>query len=476
MNLAFLSEPELEFGESGRHIDIRFGLSRYGPLDLGNENRPQQIRIGIVGTPENVEKVAAWLNRCRSEIPAKKSKQPNLFPGFPGFNEQATFRSTLVLNEGLCRHIPGAAFDQIASSGHNAAISEAVELFLKEFEALTEKRSVDVLVCAVPSQLVALREPEDEAPKEAKGPRFDFHHMLKARAMRTKVPVQLVLPATYDHGSLRRQKIRSTRLRTLQDEATCAWNFHTALYYKANGNPWRLVPDAQQLATCFVGISFYKSLNQAMVMTSMAQVFNERGDGIIVRGDPVLLTKADLVPHLDEAGSAKLLAHALKRYHDEHLHLPARVVLHKTSQFDAPELRGFLAAAKEHKISKVDAVSVTDQSPLRLFRLGAYPPLRGSMLDLDSANHLLYLRGSVDFFQTYPGPYIPRPFAFRCDQTEQTPRFLAREILALSKMNWNDTQFDGGQPITIAAARKVSGILKYVGPDDPIAHRYSHYM
>jgi hypothetical protein len=65
---------------------------------------------------------------------------------------------------------------------------------------------------------------------------------------------------------------------------------------------------------------------------------------------------------------------------------------------------------------------------------------------------------------------------FRCDHVEETPKFLAREILALSKMNWNDTQFDGGSPITIAAARKVSGILKYVGPEDPLAHRYSHYM
>jgi len=476
MNLAFLPEPELEFGESGRHIDIRFGLSRYGPLDLGNENRPQQIKVGIVGTSENVEKVSAWLEHCRSEIPAKKSKQPNLFPGFPGFNDQATFRSSLVLNEGLCRQISPAVFDQIVSADHDSAITEAVEVFLNEFEALKEKRSVDVLVCAVPPQLVALKEPEDDDHRRGKLPRLDFHHMLKARAMRTKIPVQLVLPETYDHASRRRQKIRSTRLRTRQDEATCAWNFHTALYYKANGNPWRLVHDPQQLATCFVGISFYKSLDQATLMTSMAQVFNERGDGIIVRGDPVRLTKDDRVPHLDEAGAAKLLAHALKQYHDEHLHLPARVVLHKTSQFNGPELSGFLAAAKENKVSKVDAVSVTDQSPLRLFRLGAYPPLRGSMLHLDNRQHLVYLRGSVDFFQTYPGPYVPRPFAFNCDNTEQTPKFLAKEILALSKMNWNDTQFDGGSPITVAAARKVSGILKYVGGDDEIAHRYSHYM
>ena len=76
MNLAFLPEPELEFGESGRHIDIRFGLSRYGPLDLGNENRPQQIRVGIVGMPENVEKVTAWLDRCRSEMPALREIAP----------------------------------------------------------------------------------------------------------------------------------------------------------------------------------------------------------------------------------------------------------------------------------------------------------------------------------------------------------------------------------------------------------------
>lgn len=476
MKLAFLPEPELEFGETGRHIDIRFGLSRYGPLDLSNENRPKQIRVGIVGTPENLEKVTAWLERCRAEIPAKKSKQPNLFPAFPGFSEQTTFRSTLVLNEGLCRQIQGAAFDQIVTADHNTAVTEAVELFLKEFEALIEKRNVDVLLCAVPPQLMALREPEEDGPQRARVSRFDFHHMLKARAMRTRIPVQLVVPETYDHSSRRRQKIRSTRLRTRQDEATCAWNLHTALYYKANGTPWRLVPDPHQLAACFVGISFYKSLDQATVMTSMAQVFNERGDGIIVRGDPVRLKKEDRVPHLDEAGAAKLLAHALKQYHDEHLHLPARVVLHKTSQFNEPELKGFLQAAKENNISQVDAVSVTDQSPLRLFRQGAYPPLRGSILNLDERNHLIYLRGSVDFFQTYPGQYIPRPFAFHCDSTQQTPTFLAREILALSKMNWNDTQFDGGSPITVAAARKVSGILKYAGSDDAIAHRYSHYM
>lgn len=475
MNLSFLPEPDLEFGEGGHHIDIRFGLTRYGPLDLSSANRPQQIRVGIVGTPQNVEQVREWLDRCRKELPAKKSRQPNLFPPFGGFNDQATFRSSLVMNDGLCRTISARAFDDIVTAAHNAAITETVDLFVTEFDALAESRSVDVIVCAVPPQIVALRDPEDAVSPSAN--RYDFHHMVKARAMRTKIPIQLVLPDTYDPSARRRQKIKTTRTRTKQDEATTAWNFHTALYYKANGCPWRIVGDSQQLVTCFVGVSFYRSLDAETLHTSMAQVFNERGDGIIVRGDdPVRLSKTDMLPHLDEQAASKLLTHALDRYHAEHKHMPARVVVHKTSAFDDAEMTGFRAAARSKSVSHLDALSIGEGSPIRLFRLGAYPPLRGTLMTLDSANHLLYLRGSVDFFQTYPGQYIPRPIIFRSDYIEQTPTFLAKEILALSKMNWNDTQFDGGSPITIGAARKVSGILKYVGKNDPLAHRYSHYM
>ena len=57
---------------------------------------------------------------------------------------------------------------------------------------------------------------------------------------------------------------------------------------------------------------------------------------------------------------------------------------------------------------------------------------------------MLYTKGSVDFFSAYPGLYVPKPLGFRCDRVAETPAFLAKEILALTKMNWNNTQFDGG--------------------------------
>jgi hypothetical protein len=39
---------------------------------------------------------------------------------------------------------------------------------------------------------------------------------------------------------------------------------------------------------------------------------------------------------------------------------------------------------------------------------------------------------------------------------------IAREMLSLSKLNWNNTQFDGGEPITLRAARRVGDILKCI--------------
>ena len=65
------------------------------------------------------------------------------------------------------------------------------------------------------------------------------------------------------------------------------------------------------------------------------------------------------------------------------------------------------------------------------------------------------------------------------DSVEQSRETLCREILALTKMNWNNTQFDMREPITLRAARGVGDILKYIPPEAPesrIAARYSFYM
>jgi len=491
MKISFLEEPELEFG-AGRHVDIRFGIMNYGPLDFDSRVAPHDVNLGIIGSPESIEGVRLWLERCRKELPAKHSKedpekpsnQPNLFPRFPGYSAETGFRSSLVIDERLCRDFQKRAITDITNlPDRMERIERSVDLFVEEVRYLAQNTAAKVVVCAVPLPLLAAMEPaeivededNDELPADVAGTQIDFHDMLKARAMQLyRKPVQIILPWTYDE-SKRRLRRRSGRRRELQDEATRAWNIHTALYYKADGIPWRLPRESTDLTVCYVGVSFYRKLDKTALLTSVAQVFNERGEGVVVRGGGASISKDDRQVHLSEAGAYQLLQDALSRYREVHKTSPARLVIHKSSRFDDGEQRGFGAALQEERIGTSDFLWISD-SATRLFRAGVYPPLRSTLVTLDEAEMLLYTRGSVDFFETYPGKYVPVPLRLRCENTEQTQGFLAREVLALTKMNWNNTQFDGAEPVTLRASRQCSGVLRYCSQGLPIEPRYSFYM
>lgn len=486
MKLYRFDEPLLQFGTS-QHIDIRFGILNYSPLDFDSQHAPKQIRVGIVGSAASLEGLRDWLERCRSEVHAKESRQPNLFPKFPGFNADSAFCSELVFDSTLERQIPS---DQISSILSVSVPSErkvvAARVLVEHVRSLLEKKPPDVIVLALPQELLDSLEPPEESPdldnEASDAPvvaddHIDFHDLLKARCMTLPraCPIQIVLPATYDPSKRRRGRSLRRAARPLQDEATRAWNFHTALYYKAGGTPWKLVHDASKLQTCFVGVGFFYTLDREKICTSVAQVFNERGSGVIVRGEAAMYDKEDRTIHLDADGAYHLLVRALEQYKQEHHTVPARVVLHKTSSHSPAEMDGFQKAIGQYQIHSLELLHVS-KSFTRLFRNGVYPPLRGTFLTLNDRTHILYTRGSVEFYATYPGMYMPRTLRIACERVEQTPRYLAEEILALTKMNWNDTQFDGGLPITIRAAHEVGDLLKYTGPSENTPPHYSFYM
>jgi hypothetical protein len=163
------------------------------------------------------------------------------------------------------------------------------------------------------------------------------------------------------------------------------------------------------------------------------------------------------------------------RYRKEHGHLPARLVIHKSSLFTPEELAGFRAGIEHLGISSSDLLSLR-RANAKLFRLGSYPPQRGTLWSLERERHILYTRGSVPFYETYPGLYVPRPIEFRVHDPEEAPTRLAAELLALTKMNWNNTQFDQRDPITLRAASEVSDILRYISDDGYVEPSYAAYM
>lgn len=482
MKADFLHEPELEFGNGCRHIDVRFGLTHFGPLDAGGTG-PHAIRVGVVGDDATIELFQNWLDRCRQGIEEKQSTLPTLFPPFKGFGEAGAF-CDFVSGSHLSRAISPADLDRLTQlEPTSLMIERTVDRYVEEAKDLATK-SADVIVCILSPQLLKRI---DIQSGERKGPRsrrkrltqnapdkVEFHDLLKARGMSIGRPLQVSRPGTLG-GDVQRYRLDGTANLEMQDEASRAWNFFCALYYKAGGAPWRLVRDPSELTTCYVGVSFFEARDGSSLQTSVAQVFNERGEGVDVRGGPATLSKEDRTPHLEQEDAAKLLHRALTIYRREHRTMPARLVCHKSSYFTDAEIAGFRDAAQQERIDALDLVSMR-KSLTRVYRQGSYPPLRGTYLELDKDESLLYTNGSVDFYRSYPGLYVPRPLSLTWDAIQQAPLKLLREVLALTKMNWNTTVFANVEPITICAARVVGDIMRHVRTDDPVQEGYSYYM
>ena len=476
MNIRYIDEPSLQFGND-QHICPKKGIYSFSPYDL-NKPRPHSITLGFVGKSESIEKIEQWLEKSRSHISGKEGKSlENLFLNFPGFNEKVGFKSQIVYDNSHQRAIKNSDFKDILQMTSNLAerIELVVELYISQIKYLATNKSPQVILCILDKKIMSAITDEkavdvekievDDKEKDEDTIELEqnFRRLLKAKAMQYRVPIQLC-----------RDGIASPN-RSMQDSATIAWNFFTALYYKASGTPWALVRKDFSETTCYAGVSFFRSRDRKSLQTSIAQIFNEQGNGVILRGEEIKVDKNDRVPHLSEEQAYNLLKQSLAEYYESVRINPKRLVLHKTSNFSPDEIYGFKQAAKERGIYGIDLVAI-QPSPIRLFRTKEYPPLRGTHLELEEDRHLLYTRGSVPYYETYTGMYIPSPIEVRLFEYDESPNLICEEILGLTKMNWNNTQFDRKFPITIECARNVGDILKYLGPDDHMELKYSFYM
>ncbi len=81
------------------------------------------------------------------------------------------------------------------------------------------------------------------------------------------------------------------------------------------------------------------------------------------------------------------------------------------------------------------------------------------------------MRGSVWYYQSDTGLHIPQPIELRIARSEESPSFIAREILGLTSMTWNNAQSDGRYCVTLGYASKV-GEIEILGRRRLAADRY----
>lgn len=498
-----IEEPKLVFARDGRHEDPKTGIALYGPRELDRMAR-SSVRLGIIGTAETIQMVLNWIESAKGRIRAGRSKRgkpydPVLAPDFPGFDVDSPYECSVDCPSSL-QEVLSSRDIEAAANLHNFRnrVAAVVELVANRLAILKDREpEPEVVVCAMPEivdhacgpqgrvgqvkvraltplqkatrrlerrsaragQLLLPYNISDDTVEEK---HWDFHNALKVHAMKYELPTQLIWESTL------------ARTRDTQDPATVAWNFFTALYYKAGNIPWEL--DFRASGTCFVGVSFYRESPEpgAATRTSLAQVFSEYGEGLVIKGDRVHWDQErDRKPHLSREGARGLLEQALGLYR-QHNGEPKRVVVHKTSRYWPEELDGFMAGLGD--IQSYDLLTL-ERRGIRFLRLGSEPPLRGTMIQLARRNYLLYTRGYVPYLRAYPGMRVPNPLEIVEHHGDSTGEKVCSEILALTKLNWNSCRFAGGDPITTAFSRQVGTILTEL-PEVGISPltKYKFYM
>jgi hypothetical protein len=474
-------EPVLEFGDGGQHCDPRHGLREFGPLQPRSGD---VIRVGVIGTEETVAGFTEFLAETARGIDSENKQLINLNPDFPGLGNQNPFRCNFEVPNDATIALSHRQVNEIKKIGrHDEAVRHAVTLISTQLSSLMESSAKpDVIVLALPvpliEKLVNAKSEEASESSEEEDDRSDalnFRDLLKAKNLHLDVPTQIVWPDTWNDAAKIPRKVKRESNRQTQAKATRAWNLLNALFYKAGKVPWRLLPDQAEYRTSFLGIGFYRDLDGQQLWTSTAQMFDEQGRGLILRGARAQTETKGRHPYLTAADADDLVTQSIAAYKAHHKHVPARVVVLKTSRFRPEEAEGIDAALERLGIDLCDLLWVQESSPIAVFRDGNYPVLRGTFVDLKGKG-LLYTRGSVPYYGTYPGLRVPRPLLLVPHENSDSalPK-LAEEVLALTKVNWNTTQFDQKLPAPIKAAREVGRILKHIEYGVPTSPDFRKY-
>lgn len=459
----WLPEPQLLFAGGATHCDPKVGIPLYGPRSLGTARHKQEIHVGFIGPAAAVDHARRFYAACAEGV-----EGDDRHPHFPGCKADRGYRCEIRTDERSVELITRQEVsDVLAVRNRGVRFGAFLDLLTAKLEILTQKdHPLDhVVVVLSPDLLAKCRTAEQFVPGVGRVHR-DLRRAFKAAAMRFGVPTQLLKESTTGFLPSARKPDYPSRV---------AWNLFTGLYFKADGLPWG--PHGLPPSTCHIGISFYRPRGESRaVRTSVAQAFDENGDGLVLRGHRFRWDddRDGRSPHLTADLAHELVKMVLERYERERGQLPQRVVVHKTSRFEPAERDGFEAALR--RVRKFDLVSLSPTSETRLIRAGQNPPLRGTVFNVGDVS-FLYSTGFVPWLGRYPHGHVPSPLRLADHVGGDTPRVeLLREVLALTKMNWNSSLMESLLPITIRFARLVGDILREVPDQETPRPNYKFYV
>lgn len=455
-----LREPVLSFDpydSKKRDSHPLRGLATHGPFSqsiLGV--MPLTIRLAAIvpaGTAPRLTALVTELSRPHDPVERRQ-----YLPHFAGF--EAVFRQKLSLPTANVVELPKET-EAAARSGPRPqrAVAEAISTAMGQLKHT--RADWDVVLIFLPSSW-------HEAFEGGYSEDFDLHDFIKAKTAAQAIPTQILNDDAF----------------TYKCRASVAWRLGVALYVKAGGVPWKMEPVQED--TVFIGLSYAlrKDGGALRFVTCCSQIFDAEGTGLEFLAYETDASKISVFgqnPFLSREQMRSVMARSLSLYLDRHPgRMPRRIVVHKNTEFKRQEIDGAFDALA--RIEEVELIQVQD-TRWRGVRLLAprgsgpgvpdrWPLNRGTLLTIGEQEVLLWTQGNSASVtggdNWYPvGKSIPRPLLIRRFAGRGDAQLLGREILALSKMNWNNDNLNDTLPSTLAFARKLAEIVKRMPALDP---------
>lgn len=502
--LVFLDEPPLVFRHGQTMLDPRDGLSLFGPLD---EGKPYGIRWGLIGPPASLERFVRWVKRLQAPISGAGGDIAR--PPFPGF--EAAFNIPWASSPAITIAVEEAELKRTAFlDDAYQRVYTTVDLFSNAIINALKREEVrpDIWCVVIPEYVYKNCRPQSRiasgegvsgglalSPSYAKGldtspslfeeenlaatPYWydlNFHHQLKERLLRHDAPTQIVRETTIAHRDFLNKSGEPVRKHDNLQSAI-AWHISTAVFYKAGGRPWKI--STARDGVCYVGLVFknYEKHDDPRTACCAAQMFMDSGDGVVFKGavGPWYQGKRGHY-HLTSDAAQQLLGICIASYKEKHNQSPPRqLFIHGRVRFNDEEWDGFTKGAGSQ--TQVVGVRIREDQDIKLFRKGDNPPLRGIALALDDRRGSLWTRGFVPRLRTYPGREVPNPLFVEISRGDEDIKVVLKDILSLTKLNYNACLFADGVPVTLKFADAVGEILT-VGPmgEDVPPLPFKHYI
>ncbi|TBW32409.1 hypothetical protein EYW49_22110 [Siculibacillus lacustris] len=445
--------------------------------------------VGVIGTAGGAEKYRSWVANIRKPIlPPEKGKPENkmLWPGF-----QAVFNVEWPEKPFAFVEIDEAELSRrIRSENRHEGISRAVELFdtaVRKYLRQEDARPPLLWFVVVPEEVFLYGRPKSRVPKLlqekstlalgkrgaqsilSKGSLFieemeaaalyeyelNFHNQLKAKLLDTGQVLQVVRETTLCPDA----EGESTR-RSLQDPASVAWNLSTTSFYKTGARPWR-VADIRD-GVCYVGLVFKKIENARGTDNACcgAQMFLSTGEGVVFRGAVgPWYSQTEKTYHLSREKAAELMHMVVESYREIHGYAPKELFIHGKIEFSDSEWDGFRSAAPAETV--VVGIRIRRQSEVKLYRYGQNPVLRGTAIIASERKAYLWTVGYTPRLATYPGREVPNPLTIDVVRPSGlvSMETILNDLMALTKLNYNNSGFSDGSPVTLRFADLVGEIL-----------------